>query len=354
MAVDLEAGLIAREHHPDNLEAPHRIFDRFLTPPELFYVRNHFEMPRVDPHHWKLTIEGEVHQALELDAASLRGMPNATLTATLECAGNNRMLLPEPVKGVQWELGAVGTAEWSGVPLADLLDRARINQGAVEVIFEGTDRGRIDSEPKTPGEIPFARSVPLAKAREALLAWAMNGQELPERHGFPLRVIVPGWYGMASVKWLRRIVVTSRPFQGYFQTFEYSRWNAIAGIPSLAPLGAGEVKAEMAFPAAGENVPRDARYRAHGAAWAGESAIESVEISSDAGETWRPAKLLDAPRRYCWTRWEYEWQTPATAGDATLMARARDAGGRVQPWTRDKLERSYSVHHVLPVDVTVV
>lgn len=353
MAVHSEAGLVERQRNPENLESPRRIFDQFLTPPGLFYVRNHFSIPEIDPREWRLSIEGEVRRPSEFDIATVRSLPARSLTATLECAGNSRMFLPEHAKGVQWELGAVGTAEWTGAPLPELLERAGIEPGASEVVLEGFDRGRIDAEPKTPGDIPFARSLPLSKAPEVLLAWAMNGEDLPPRHGFPVRAIVPGWYGMASVKWLRRILITSRPFRGYFQTFEYSRWDELAGIPSLVPLTEGAVKAEIAFPTAGETIPRNSRYRIHGAAWAGESLIDAVEISADAGDTWRAADLLDPPQRYCWTRWEYQWRVPSPSGPTTLMARARDVDGHAQPWTRDKLERNYSVHHVLPVEVTI-
>ncbi len=346
------AELIPRQSDPENEESPPSIFDRFLTPAELFYVRNHFETPRIDGREWRLTVEGGARR-VEFDMTALRSMERATLTATLECAGNSRALLEEKAKGVQWALGAVGTAEWTGVWLADVLERAEPAGGVKEVILEGADRGAIDEEPKTPGEIAFARSIPLEKARDVLLAWAMNGEDLPERHGYPLRAIVPGWYGMASVKWLRRMALVEQPFQGYFQTFEYSRWVEMAGYRSLAPLHAGEVKAEIAAPAAGEAIGAGTTYRVRGAAWAGESAIQTVEVSANGGGAWDQAQLLDRPARYCWTRWQYDWRTPSGRGRATLMARARDASGRVQPLERNKLERSYAVSHVLPVDVMI-
>lgn len=347
--------LIPREKDPDNLESPRSIFDHFLTPQDLFYVRNHFDTPEIARGSWQLLVEGEVQRRLALTLEDLLRMPSERILVTLECAGNSRALLDEDTQGVQWELGAVGTAEWTGVPLAAVLDQAEIAPGAVDIILEGADRGSIEKEPKSPGEIPFARSLPLAKARQrdTLLAYQMNGRDLPTQHGFPLRAIVPGWYGMASVKWLQRIIVSANSFHGYFQTLEYSHWNDTAGIPSLAPLSGGEVKAEIAFPKPGQTVPADSVCLVHGAAWAGEFSVSRVEISVDDGATWVVAKLIDPARPYCWTRWQYEWRTPDRSCGTVLLARAIDSEGRAQPWSHDKRERAYSIHHVLPVKVHV-
>lgn len=193
----------------------------------------HFETPEIDAHEWRLSVEGEVHRPGQLDFTSLRNLPARSVTATLECAGNSRMLLAEKVKGVQWEPDAVGTAEWTGAPRPDSK--------------EATAAASI-SKPKTDAEIPFAPSQPLVKAPEVRVAWAMNGEPLSARHGFLIRAIVPAWYGMASVKWLRRIVVTACPFQGYFQTFEYSHWDNLNGLPSLAPCGRAQSKPGSLFP----------------------------------------------------------------------------------------------------------
>lgn len=347
-------GLIVRQKDPENLEFPFASLRSFLTPTEMFYVRNHFRAPRIDVNSWRLRIAGAVVQPLELTFDQLQALPSVTQVATLECAGNGRAFLSPKTKGVQWELGAVSTATWTGVPLATLLERAGVQPGAIEVILEGADRGEPVSDLKPPGKLSFARSLPLAKATrpEVLLAYRMNGAPLPAAHGFPLRVVVAGWYGMASIKWLERIVVTDRPFLGYDQSVDYAIWQRRAGLPSLTPISEMEVKASIARPTAGEVVPAGAAYRVHGAAWAGESDVAKVDVSTDGGKTWQPARLIDDPVPFAWRRWEFSWQ-PAAAGKHTLMARATDRRGRSQPLERDPDRRNYVISHVQPVEVDV-
>jgi DMSO/TMAO reductase YedYZ molybdopterin-dependent catalytic subunit len=346
-------GLITRVKNPTNLEFPFPTLDSFITPNERFYVRNHFAAPTIDPRTWKLRVAGAVSRELSLSLADLRKLPSRTVTATMECAGNGRAFLDPKVKGVQWALGAVGNAEWTGVPLAAVLEKAGLADRAVEVVLEGTDRGEIKDQ--SPGVIPFARSLPLEKARhpEVLLAHAMNGKDLPRDHGFPLRVVVPGWYGMASVKWLTRVLVTDRPFDGFFQTFDYSFWTRTRGLPSLRPVTEMQVKALVARPALHEVVKAGESYRVHGAAWAGESEVARVEVSTDGGRSWKQAKLLDKPAPFCWSRWELAWQVPKAAGKHIIMARATDRRGRTQPGKRDTDRRTYMINHVLPIEFEV-
>jgi DMSO/TMAO reductase YedYZ molybdopterin-dependent catalytic subunit len=348
-------GLILRQKEPANLEFPFPTLDRFLTPNERFYVRNHFAMPKLDAAKWTLKVEGAVERPLELSYDDLKKLPAKTLTATLECAGNSRVFLVPKPTGVLWELGAVGTAEWTGVPLAVVLDRAGIKAGAVEVILEGADSGEVKDPPTSPGVIHFARSLPLEKARkpEVLLAYRMNGEDLPAAHGFPLRGVVAGWYGMASVKWLTRLIVTERPYLGYYQSLDYATWQRVNGLPTLVPITSLEVKAEIARPALDEVVTAGGTYRVHGAAWAGESEVTKVEVSGDGGRTWAEAKLLDKAVPFAWRLWEYEWHTPAKPGRVTVMARATDQRGRVQPAQHDPDRRHYLVSHILPIDVEV-
>ncbi|MBV9608092.1 MAG: sulfite oxidase [Acidobacteria bacterium] len=353
--MQLSNELVLRKEQPENLESPCSIFDSFLTPNDLFYVRNHFETPELDKATWTLKIAGAVERTREFTYADIVAMPSRTIVATLECAGNARTFLPHQAKGLPWGLGAVGNAEWTGVSLSAILAEAGLQQETEEIVLEGADHGEIHEEPKTPGVIHYARSLPLSKALDSdvLLAYTMNGHELTWRHGFPVRAVVPGWYGMASVKWLQRIFVTNRPFAGFFQTFEYSRWERMDGIPSLEPLAAGEVKAKIINPYSNGVVPSASSFRVHGAAWAGESEIATVEISVDGGHKWEPADLLDVPQRYCWVRWEYLWNTPAQPATVTLMARATDKNGRSQPLARDPDNRHYAVHHVLKIPVRV-
>src|SRR2546430_14222337 len=216
-------GLIIRQKAPNNLEMPFDRLGDFITPTELFYIRSHFPTPELDPVAYRLSIGGAVRKALRLSYTDIRAMPSRTCVAALECAGNSRVFLVPPAPGAQWELGAVGNAEWTGVPLAVLLERAGLADEVCELVLEGADRGVPKEEPKPPGAISYARSIPRKRALEAdvLIAWAMNGQDLSRDHGYPLRAIVPGHYGMASVKWLSDIIAATQPFQGYWQTFDF-------------------------------------------------------------------------------------------------------------------------------------
>jgi DMSO/TMAO reductase YedYZ molybdopterin-dependent catalytic subunit len=248
----------------------------------------------------------------------------------------------------------VSTAEWGGVSLASVLERAGVRPGAVEVILEGADSGELKNPPKPSGAIHFARSLPLEKARkDVLLAYRMNGDELPASHGQPLRAVVPGWYGMASIKWLTRIVVTDRPFQGHFQTVDYAYWDRRDGLPTRIPITEMQVKSEIARPEMHEIVPAGSRYRVFGAAWGGEHEIRRVELSADGGKTWSDAKLTGKPLRYAWQFWEHEWRTPSKPGRYTLMSRATDSRGQAQPLERQPDRENYMINHVLPIDVDV-
>lgn len=347
-------GVIRRQNNPDNLEFPFADLDGFLTPNEQFYVRTHFHVPKLDAKSWRLKIEGAVRKPLEIDLDELRKMPARTLTAVLECSGNNRIFLKPQQNGLRWELGGVSNAEWTGVRLADVLDKAGVENDAVEVIAEGADKGEFKPpHPPSPGTIAFARSLPLKKARrpEVMLAYKMNGKDLPAAHGAPVRLLVAGWYGMASVKWLQRLIVTKRPFHGYFQTFMYSLWDRSQGVPELVPASDIQVKAEIARPILKEVVPVQSTYRIFGAAWAGESTVAKVEVSSDGGKTWHEAKLSDEAVPFTWRRWEYQWRTPEEKGPCFLMARATDARGRSQPMQRDTDRRDGVINHVLPIEV---
>src|ERR1700730_17319256 len=198
------AGLIIRQKEPTNLEMPFDQLDSYLTPTELFYIRSHFPAPKLDLAGYRLRIDGAVSNPLALSYKELREMRSETRIATLECAGNSRVFLVPQARGAQWELGAVGNAEWMGVPLAVLLERAGVDEDACEIVLEGADRGTPTEEPIPPGPISYARSVSREKAvqPEVLIAYQMNGRDLSRNHGYPVRAIVPGHYGMASVKWL--------------------------------------------------------------------------------------------------------------------------------------------------------
>ena len=358
----LRDGRIVRTESPLNLEMPFSTVDSFITPTKSFYVRTHFPIPAIDRNAWRLYVEGEVEKPFSFNYEELMTIEPVTAPVTLECAGNNRNFLEPKVKGVQWHLGAVGNAEWTGVPLSVLLDRATLKPNAREVVLEGADLGVLEDPKSPPGGLKFARSIPLEKARrDVLLAYKMNGDDLPPEHGFPLRAIVPGWYAMASVKWLQRIIVIDRPFTGYYQTIDYAYWKKTdygywqrgEEIAELTPLSEMQVKAEIARPEQGETVPVKTNVRVSGAAWACDAEIAKVELSTDGGATWNDAKLLGAPNCNAWRLWEVNWQTPSQPGKQTLIARATDSLGRTQPLHRDPARETYMINHLLRIEIEV-
>lgn len=352
--IKLRDGRIVRSEEPLNLEMPFETAEGFITPTRSFYVRTHFPIPRIDRDAWWLHVEGEVEKPFAINYEELVELGSLTIPVTLECAGNNRSFLEPRVKGVQWRLGAVGTAEWTGVPLSALLDKALVRPQAREVILEGADRGILEDPKSPPGELRFSRSIPLSKARaDVLLAYKMNGGELPPEHGFPLRAIVPGWYAMASVKWLQRVIITDQPFTGYYQTIDYAYWKRRGDTAELTPLAEMQVKAEIAKPSQGEIISANSSVRVHGAAWASDGEIAKVDLSTDGGSTWSEAKLLSESTQNSWRLWEFDWQTPGKAGKQILVARATDSLGRTQPVERDRDRGTYMINHLLPITVEV-
>jgi DMSO/TMAO reductase YedYZ molybdopterin-dependent catalytic subunit len=350
----LRDGRIVRGENPLNLEMPFEKLDTFITPTDSFYVRTHFPIPAIDKDAWWLHIEGEVEKPFAINYEQLLKLKSLTLPVTLECAGNNRNFLEPKVKGAQWGLGAVGTAEWTGVPLSMLLDRAGLKTSACEVILEGADGGMLGDPKSPPGELKFARSIPLQKARaDVFLAYKMNGGELPPEHGFPLRAIVPGWYAMASIKWLQRIIVTDQPFTGYYQTIDYAYWKRRGDIAELAPLNELQIKAEIAKPVQGETVPANSSVRVHGAAWTCDGEITKVELSTDGGATWSKANLIGEAKPNTWRLWEFDWRTPSSPEKQVLIARTTDSLGRTQPVQRDPDRGTYMINHLLPIEVEV-
>jgi DMSO/TMAO reductase YedYZ molybdopterin-dependent catalytic subunit len=333
---------------------PFEQLDGFITSTEQFYVRTHFPVPKIDKKSWRLRIEGEVEKPFGLSYEDLLKLEAHTIPATLECAGNNRNLLETKVKGVQWGLGAVGNAEWTGVPLSILLERGGVKSNAREIILEGTDEGPLEDPKAPPGNVRFTRSIPLTKAKnDVLLAYKMNDVDLPPEHGFPVRAIVPGWYAVASVKWLQRIIVTDKPFAGYYQTLDYAYWERRGGRAELVPLSEMQIKAAIARPIEGENVPANSNVRIHGAAWTSDDEITKVDVSTDGGANWNDARLIDKSARNAWRLWEYDWKTPAKSGKQTLIARATDSRGRTQPTKRDSDRGTYMINHLLPITVEV-
>lgn len=348
-------GLVVRQRSPLNTEFPFATLSDWLIPADQFFVRNHFPTPPLDEATWRLRVSGAVETPLDLDLPALRRMPQTVLPAVLECAGNGRVYYEPPREGLQWQGGAVGNAAWEGVLLRDVLSRAGLKSGPVEVLLVGADRGVIDAGKKTasPGPIAFARSLPLDKALAdgTLLAHRMNGEPLTPEHGFPLRAVVGGWFGMAWVKWITEVRVIERPFLGYWQVRDYFRWERSLGEPVLVPLSEMEVKAQIAQPVNGATIAAGAPYRIFGAAWSGEAPLREVQIHT--GGDWLAATLLGAETNYGWRLWEHYW-TPPQPGRYALRCRAIDQAGNSQPETQRTDCESYVANWIVPVEVRAV
>jgi DMSO/TMAO reductase YedYZ molybdopterin-dependent catalytic subunit len=298
-----------------------------ITPTGLHYLLIHFDIPSVDAATWRLRLDGLFDRPLELGLDDIRARPRRTVPVTLECAGNGRARLePRPLSN-PWLLEAIGTAEWTGTPLGPLLDEAGVRDEAVELVFTGADRGFQGGE-----EQDYQRSLTLAEARrpEVLLAYEMNGAPLQPQHGHPVRLLVPGWYGMTSVKWLHGIEAVAEPFEGYQQARTY-RYKEDADDPGT-PVSRIRVRALMSPPGIPDFFTRrrlvDAgRVTLHGRAWGGRAPIQSVEVGIDG--SWADARLEPAIGEWAWRGWSFDWD--ATPGDHEVACRATDAAGEVQP-----------------------
>jgi sulfane dehydrogenase subunit SoxC len=298
-----------------------------VTPPGLHYLLIHYDIPAVDPDGFRLEVSGAVEKPMTLSLGALRERPRVAEPITFECAGNGRALLePRPVSQ-PWLTEAVGTAEWGGTPLAPLLEEAGPSGGAVEVLFTGVDRG-------VEGDVPqaYERALPIAEVENALLAYEMNGAPLLPQHGFPLRLVVPGWYGMQNVKWLTRITVLEEHFEGYQNAVSYRLYDA-DGEPGQ-PVTRMQPRSLMIPPGVPDFLTRERRLEPgpvtlSGRAWSGQAPIEAVEVSTDGGETF-DAAVVDPPQGpYAWRRWSYEWD--AEPGKHELCSRATDSAGHTQP-----------------------
>lgn len=324
--ISREELVLAARNHAMPLEA----LRYEITPVGLHYLLIHFDIPQVDPSTFALEVAGRVSTPLSLSLDDLRSRPTVRLPVTMECAGNGRALLSRRPVSQPWLSEAVGTAEWTGTPLRGVLEEAGLLADAVEVVFTGLDRG-VEQE----FEHSYERSLSPEDAlrEEVLLAYEINGVPLPPQHGFPLRLLVPGWYGMTSVKWLHRITVVSEPFRG----FQMTRVYRIRETPEeegrpitrllprslMAPPGIPEYLSRSRIIGPGPVVLR-------GRAWSGWGPIERVEVSTDGGRTWNEAELGEAPSDFAWFPWSHRWEPPGP-GTYEVASRATDAAGNVQP-----------------------
>ena len=299
-----------------------------------FYIRNHFPTPALNLTTWRLAVDGVVERPLRLSLRDLQDLPSQTVVATLECAGNGRSMFSPSVDGEQWRLGAVSTAEWTGVPLVEVLDRAGPQPDATAIVLRGADAGTVDGSTQS---IHFERGLSLDDVRssEALLAYAMNGEPLPLQHGYPLRVIVPGWYAVTSVKWLTNIEVSTSAFEGFFQTQRYVYEWERNGTTVREPVRLQQVRSIITEPNGDDDVAvGDVVIR--GVAWSGAAPIAAVDVSIGDGP-WQPARLVGDRRRYSWQWWELLTRLDEP-GATPVRARATDLAGRTQPehpqWNR--------------------
>ena len=332
-------GLVIRNARPLDAEAPLSALVTSETSLDHFFVRSHFGPPTQLPLAWTLSIDGQVQRSVTLTLDEIRKLGAQTRAVTLECAGNGRGLFQLPkTSGVQWEYGAVSTATWTGVPLKALLERAGLAERAAHLWMEALDHSPIGSVPK------FLRSIPRDVALgDAFVAYEMNGRAIPLLHGGPLRLVVPGWFGMASTKWLTH--VHAMPVES--DNFYMSRGYRYADGSAVTTMRAKSVIAE---PLAGQRV-RAGRLTMRGQAWSGADAVRAVEVSVDGGSNWRAARLLSVAQPGAWRSWEAEFDV--RPGAALLMARATDATGAVQPMQAAANPGGYgnnSIHQV-PIHV---
>lgn len=322
--------MILHNDRPEDLETPLRYFDQWLTPNDVFFVRQHLPRPVVQQADFRLSISGRASRQLQLSISDLAKLPQYTVPAVLECTGNGRGFYRPRVPGIQWGRGAVGNAEWSGPRLLDVLKLAGADLEAAYVTANGADNGVA----KTPD---FIRSLPMRKAIDpsTLLAMKMNGETLPDLHGFPIRMIVPGWDGTGWVKWLTSLSVDNQPDQGFFMNpaYRFPKHPGVPGSPvdraDLEMIEGMPVKSYITGHAEGDKLPL-APATLRGMAWAGEQRVTRVDVSTDGGSTWREAQLSGKDQPFTWRLWSLEWR-PSEPGYYTVFSRATDSSGRVQP-----------------------
>jgi DMSO/TMAO reductase YedYZ molybdopterin-dependent catalytic subunit len=348
--------MIVRSTRPEDLEMPVAGFADNVTPIEHFFVRTHVYVPQVDAATWRLKVEGEVATPLELTLDDLKQMPAAELVAVAECAGNGRSFYEPYIPGAQWQYGGVGNGRWKGVRLAEVLKRAGLKPAAVEVVMDGADMPI--------GTMPdFQRALPTKKALDpnTLLAYEMNGQALPLKHGFPLRVIAAGWASDSWTKWLTSLRAVDKTFDGFWMSGSYRRPatpvvpGAAIAMEQMEPVTSLKVKSIISSPLEGAQVEAGKPTTIHGVAWTGDAGggITNVEVSIDGGRTWRQARLEGAPTAYGFRSWSINW-TPARESYFNLMARATDKSGAAQPMTQEWNPSGYGWNVAHRVGVSAV
>jgi DMSO/TMAO reductase YedYZ molybdopterin-dependent catalytic subunit len=346
----IDDGLVVHRAHPLNCETSvPALIGGVVMPNARFYVRNHFQIPRLDVSTWRLEVRGLVERPLSLSWRDLTNLPSQAKVVTLECAGNGRSMLEPRVNGEQWNFGAVSTAEWTGVPLVEVLDRAGIQSNGRYVVFRGGDRCKVD---ESGDAIWFERSLGIDDARnsEVLLAYAMNGEPLPLQHGYPLRLIVPGWYAVASVKWLTDIDVVDEPFQAHYQTETYYFERQSDGQLFREPVSLQRVRSLITEPAADTEID-GGELAIRGVAWSGAAPIAKVDVKVD-DSPWQEARLVGERKRHSWQWWELITQV-AEPGSHIIRARATDMASRTQPESPEWNRLGYGNNAIQSMEIKV-
>jgi sulfite oxidase len=348
--------MLVRSVRPEDLEMPLSGFSDYITPIEHFFVRTHVYVPTVNVNEWRLKVEGEVTTPLALSMADLKKLPPIELVSVAECAGNGRGFYQPRVPGLQWRNGSVGNGRWRGVRLADVLTRAGIKDSAKEILFDGAD-APIGTMPD------FQRSIPVKKALDGntLLAYQMNGETLPVKHGFPLRVVAPGWATDSWVKWLTSIRVLDKEHDGFWMKSAYRHPGkpvapgTVVPPEQMQPVTSLRVKSVISNPLDGMQFPVGRSLPIRGVAWGGDGGpITAVDVSVDGGRSWISAALRrDQQTQFGWRQWEFHW-IPSQVAYYTILARARDAGGNTQPFDQEWNPAGYGWNVVPRVGVDVV
>ncbi|MBO0912888.1 sulfite oxidase, partial [Streptomyces laculatispora] len=327
-----------------------------LTPADRFFVRNHTSTPRIDSAAWKLRVWGDALSgpAVEFTYDELRALPSLTRTSFVECAGNARSYYTtqqsQQVSGTAWTLGAIGTARWRGVRLADVLRRAGITGDAVDVLPRGLD-DEVISDGINLGRV--RRPLPVSKALDdVLLAFEMNGEPLPPDHGHPVRLIVPSWIGVANIKWVGDIEVSAAPLVSPWNTGLYRLFGPGYPPEGSAPLTRQTLKSAFEL-TPGASFAARRRHVLTGRSWSGGAPVRTVEVSTDGGARWHRARLRDESRSGSWVRWSADW-LPKDRGPAVLLARATDRTGRTQPEVAVHNTQGYLFDAVVRHEVRVV
>ena len=315
-----------------------------------FFIRNHFEIPDIDIADWKLTVTGEVPNPISFSYQDLTSLSAVTIQSTLECAGNSRATVNPPCEGLLWNNGGVGSAAWTGIPVDTILSMTGVNPNAKEVLFLGCDNGSENSESIE----DYGMSIPLPKSRDkhTILAYKMNDDTLPNNHGYPLRLIVPGWYGMASVKWVKEIRVVNEPYKGFHQSkyYVFVKPGAADNAP-LARVSTMKVKSLITSLRRGQAL-EIGEHIIQGIAWSGAGNVEKVEISTDNGRNWEIAALDPPLSRYSTQTWRYYWSA-TQSGCYLVSCRATDMQGNIQPIAFEWNFRGFANNsiHTLPIQI---